>query len=545
MNILKAFGIVSLICCQAYCQNFTSSNLPIVMIDTEGQTILNEPKINVKLKIIQNTAGKRNNLTDTPTQYDGIAGIEYRGASSQLFPKKPYGIELRDEKGDGHEVSIFGMPKEEDWILFASYNEKSLINNVLAMKLARDLGMYASRTQYVELVLNGRYEGVYVWMEKIKRVNGRLDIVKMSDKDNSGDALTGGYIFKIDKVNGSGGSAGWFSQIRPSFTNNLNARIQYLFEYPDPDKITSQQRTYIQAKSDSAEAALNSTSFKDPQKGYRKYYDARSFMKFFLINEVSRNVDGYRISTFFHKDRDSKSPLIKAGPVWDFDLAFANADYCDGYRYNGWAYLFGNVCPNDYWQVPFHWKRMLEDPTFVSELYEEYTRMRANEWKTIKLHTYIDSLATLLREPQQRNFERWPNLLGQVIWPNPQPVPTTWQGEVDELKRWLEARLNWLDENMLGKITANELAPSVATEIKVEVFPNPISDFAKITIDAPRQMEIITEVFDLNGRLIHTQVHLLHTKSNQIQLPIEAQAGTYWLRVHTPTEVIKKKMIKL
>ncbi|MCU0341580.1 MAG: CotH kinase family protein [Spirosomaceae bacterium] len=523
-------------------QTLTSSNLPIVVINTEGQTIVDNPKITVQMKILYNGPMRRTNVTDAANVYDGLAGIEFRGSTSQLFPKKPYGFELRDAKGENREVALLGMPKDEDWILFASYNEKSLMHNALAMKLARDLGMYASRTQHVEVVVNGRYEGVYVLMEKIKRIEGRVGITKMSDKDNSGDALTGGYIFKIDKPTGSGGTLGWNSKIRPS-TNNPNARIQYFYEYPAYDEITTQQRNYIATLSDNAEAALNSSNFRDAEMGYRKYYDGMSFVRLFLVNEVSRNVDGYRISTFFHKDRDSKGGKIKAGPAWDYDLAFANADYCDGMRYTGWSYLFGNVCASDNWQVPFHWKRMLEDPTFASELYDEYTRMRKGPWKTERLHAYIDSVATVLQEAQQRNFQRWP-VLGTYLWPNPRPVPTTWAGEINELKTWLDYRLQWMDQNIPGQLTANEPVQETVTETKVVVAPNPFVEKANLQINTPREMEVMTELFDLSGRLLHSKVQWLRQGKNDLSLPVEGPSGAYLLRVHTPDEVIRQKLMK-
>lgn len=519
-------------------QNLISSNLPIVLIDTQGQTIMDSPKINVQMKIIYNGANQRTSPSDAANVYQGIAGIEFRGSSSQLFPKKAYGFELRDEKGEGREVALLGMPKEEDWILFASYNEKSLLHNALAMKMARDLGMYASRTQHVEVIVNGRYEGVYLLMEKIKRVAGRLNIAKLTDRDNSGDALTGGYIFKIDKPTGSGGSIGWFSKVR---SPTLNARVQYLFEYPDFDEITSAQKSYLIAKVDSAEAALNSVNFTDPQVGYRRFYDGLSFAHIFLMNEVSRNVDGYRISTFFHKDRDSKGGKIKAGPAWDYDLAFGNANYCDGNQTYGWSYLFGNVCPGDGLQVPFHWKRMLEDPSFVSELNDEYQRMRKGPWKTDKLMAHIDSLANVLQESQQRNFQRWP-VLGQYIWPNPTSIPTTWMGEILELKQWLTQRLAWLDANMPGTITAVE--PEVPHEISVEITPNPFTDEAHIHIHTPRPMEVLAEVFDLNGKLIATRFHYLPEQDAVIIIPIQGPSAAYILRVHTPNAVIRKPLIK-
>lgn len=522
-------------CAVVSAQNLVTSNLPLVIIDTQGQLIVDSPKINAQMRIIYNGPAQRTDPSDAPNVYQGIAGIEFRGSSSQLFPKKSYGFEFRDEKGDGKEVALFGMPKEEDWILFASYNEKSLLHNVLAMKMARDLGMYASRTQFVEVIVNGRYEGVYVLMEKIKRVNGRLNITKLSDQDNSGDALTGGYIFKVDKPTGSGGSIGWFSKV------NYSGRIQYLYEYPDFDEITPNQKSYLIAKVDSAEAALNGAQFRDPQIGYRRFYDGLSFARIFLVNEVARNVDGYRISTFFHKDRDSKGGKIKAGPAWDYDLAFGNADYCEAPLTYGWAYLFGNVCPRDSWQVPFHWKRMLEDPGFVSELNDEYQRMRKGAWKTETLMSYIDSLATVLQEAQQRNFQRWP-VLGQYIWPNPTPIPSTWTGEVLELKQWLTQRLAWMDMNIPGTLTAVD--PTPIHEVAVEVAPNPFVNDARLLFKAPRPMEILAEVFDLNGKLITSKFQYLSGDLTTVSMPIQGPSGTYVLRVHTPTESIRRHLIK-
>ena len=157
-------------------QNLTSSNLPILIINTKGQTILDEPKIQAEMKIINNGAGKENLINGTPTDYNGLIGIELRGSSSQMWPKKPYGFELQDVKGNSVDASIFGFPKESDFTLFASYNERSLMHSVLSFKLAREIFSYASRIQYVELILNDTYQGVYVVMEKVKRGSGRVNM---------------------------------------------------------------------------------------------------------------------------------------------------------------------------------------------------------------------------------------------------------------------------------------------------------------------------------------------------------------------------------
>ncbi|HMR57666.1 MAG TPA: CotH kinase family protein, partial [Cyclobacteriaceae bacterium] len=157
-----------------------SSNLPIVVINTAGATILDDPKIVADMGIIDNGPGQRNSVTDTYNNYSGKIGIEIRGSSSQSFPKKQYSIELRDATGEGVSAPLLGLPPEEDWVLFAPYNDKTLMRDVLAYKIGRDLNRYAPRTRFCELVLNGNYEGIYVLIEKIKRDNNRVDINKLN-----------------------------------------------------------------------------------------------------------------------------------------------------------------------------------------------------------------------------------------------------------------------------------------------------------------------------------------------------------------------------
>jgi len=150
--------------------------------------------------IIDNGPGETNHISDPYNHYDGFIGIEMRGSSTLWFPKKQFAVETRDSLGENNNVSLFGMPEENDWIFNAPYTDKSLMRNVLIYKIARDAGRYASRSHYFELVLNGDYRGVYVMLEKIKRDDSRVDIAKLNPDDVSGDDLTGGYIIKIDKL---------------------------------------------------------------------------------------------------------------------------------------------------------------------------------------------------------------------------------------------------------------------------------------------------------------------------------------------------------
>jgi hypothetical protein len=300
---------------------------------------------------------------------------------------------LRDANGDGVEAPLLGMPKEEDWVLFAPYNDKSLLRDVLAYKLGRDQNRYAPRTRYCEVVLNGEYMGVYVLIEKIKRDKNRVDINKLDPVEITGDNLTGGYIIKIDKATGSGGD-GWSSTFPPPLRGN-DQLINFLYEVPKSEDIVPEQKQYIQQYVTDFETALASTTFTDPVNGYAKYMDAGSFIDYFIINEVSKNVDGYRISTFLHKKRDSDGGKIYMGPVWDYNLGFGNANYCTSGTTDGFVLEFNEVCPDDWWLIPFWWKRLHEDPAYQAQLEARWTSLRGGPLSISTIHTYIDSVATV------------------------------------------------------------------------------------------------------------------------------------------------------
>jgi len=157
-----------------------SSKLPLVFIDTNGRQIPDEPKILVDMGIVWNGQGKENHTSDDFNHYFGKVGIEIRGSSSQMFPKKSYGFETSNQAGEDVDFQILGLPEEEDWILYAPYSDKTLIRNVLTFSLAKPLGHYTSRCRFVELFLNEEYQGIYVLMEKIKREDTRVDIAKLN-----------------------------------------------------------------------------------------------------------------------------------------------------------------------------------------------------------------------------------------------------------------------------------------------------------------------------------------------------------------------------
>lgn len=409
--------------------------LPLIEINSKGE-IVDEPKIRSTMKITE----------EGEVTYDGIAGIEIRGASSQMFDKKSYGLETWDDNNEDIDVSLLGMPEEEDWVLHGPYSDKSLIRNKLIYDLSADMGRYASRTRFVELIINGSYKGVYVFMEKLKRDKNRIAIEKLKPEENTGDDLTGGYILKIDKIAGSNVGSGYNNQ--NSFGSKIapphagSGEIRFLYEYPDAEDISSEQRNYIKQYMHDFEAALSSDGFKDPDTGYRAYIDVESFIDFFILNEISHNVDGYRLSTFMHKDMNGK---LTMGPIWDFNLAFGNADYCGGGNTDTWAYKFNQRCPGDFWSVPFWWYRLLEDPYFVEQLKTRWFEYRSNVLSNQAVMGRISNYEKEMGEVDaiNRNFNKW-SILGKWIWPN-NFVGTTYESERIYVEQWIVDRMSWLD----------------------------------------------------------------------------------------------------
>lgn len=482
-------------------QEFTSSNLPIVIINTNGENIVNEPKVTANMKIIFSEDGSRNFIDTDTYHYDGDIGIELRGQSSlNLFPKKGYGIETRKSDGSNKNVSLFGFPDENDWVIHSPYSDKSLLRNKITYDIAREIMPYAPRTQFCELIINDEYLGVIVFTEKIKQDKGRVDISKLKSEDISGDQLTGGYILKFDKANDN--ELAYTSAYKPDGGGWQDAN--FFFVYPKPENVQSAQKNFIRNFIREMENTLASESYQDSIDGYHKYIDPSTFIDFMIINELTRNVDGYRLSTYMYKDRDSIDMRLKMGPVWDFNLAIGNADYCNGSSISGWAYNFNLVCPDDFWVNHFWWKRLLSDPAFSRAFNMRWKELREGILDDENIKNRIDSYIDELDEAIPRNFEKWP-ILGQYIWPNNQ-VSSTYNGEVNYLQDWLLQRMEWIDENL------NSINNGTPTSQQLYVFPNPSEGFVFYsTIDCER---CTIEVYDIIGRNVTSAVNVQTDRIN-------------------------------
>jgi hypothetical protein len=545
---MKATSISIILICSYFAarsQNveFTSSKLPIVIINTNGGEIVDDPKIVVDMAIIHNGDGQVNNLTDPHNVYDGKAGIEIRGSSSQMFPKKQYGIELRAADGeDDNDTALLGLPKESDWILFAPYNDKTLMRDALSYRLGRAMGDYASRAKFCELVLNDEYMGVYVLLEKVKRGKDRVNINKLDVDENTGDDLTGGYILKLDKTTG-GDEGGWFSAHPPE--NRSGSQDSYFqYEYPKGEDITTEQKAYIKGYVDQFENVLASDTYNDATNGWTKYADMNSFVDFFIANEISKNPDGYRLSTFMYKKKDSDGGKLFMGPIWDFNLGYGNVNYCTQGDPEGLVIDFNNICPDDGWLIPFWWQKLWNDKDFRAALTTKWTTLRADRFSNESILGYMDSVKTVMNDgPQQRNFQKWP-VLGQYIWPNYQYNLTTYNGEVNWTRTWMEDRLAFLDKMFLSTVTG--IGETVVPNVTVRAFPNPFDNELMFDYDIPSAGTTKIEVFDITGRNLssveETQFEGGHYSK---RLSMTASPGLYVYRVtHNNGVAITGKLSK-
>ena len=415
-------------------QNFTDSNLPIVVIETDGgATIPDEPKIPASMKIIWHQDGSRNYMSDIDNpeylNYDGRIGIERRGSSSQsMFNKKPYAVETReDDNVTNNNVSLLGMPPENDWILNSLAYDQTGMRDVLSYELSNRLGQYASRSVYCEVVINGDYKGLYAMMEKIKPDNERVNIEKMDPTCNQYPELTGGYITKADKTTG-GDPVAWTMQgYGGGGWGGWGSNTDFIHHYPKPADITNAQNNYIHGVFTNLASVANQHNTSTAS-GIPSVIDIPSFVDFMMIAEFASNVDVYSLSTFFHKDRMGK---LRAGPVWDYNLAYGYDAFGNRSKYDVWQ--FNNQDNNG----PKFWKDL-----FDTDLYRCYL---AKRWFELTepgqplnydfVCSRIDEIDAWIAEAIVRDNQRWGQMNQHAQY-------------VNNMKSWIQQRINWLNQNI-------------------------------------------------------------------------------------------------
>ena len=455
-------------------------------------------------------AGNRTHITGA-VDYQGRGGVHVRGETSSGFAQKPYSWELWDNYEGDKDESILGLSPDSDWALISNYNDKSLLRNKLPFDTMYELNGEGSamRERYVEVFFRQQdsgalrssdYRGIYILTERIKRHKDRVDIdeIRLCDNVLTNNpavddlaSISGGYIFRKDKD----------PQENP-FTTTSGQGLQIR----EPQSPTANQTAYIRGYMNRFEASLNSANFADPVNGYAKFIDVDSFIENHIWVEVCKQIDGYRLSTYWTKPRGGK---VRALPIWDYNLSLGNADYYTGFNPLGWYFGLSEV----YDTVSYPWyKRLFEDPEFTRKYWDRYWQLRRTILSTSKLMARIDSMVNVLSDgqpfsvvtngtgawpagtpsvenPAGRHHLRWKRL-GVYDWPNAggfnlrtrwnPATPFDWttitsattanqvaqaNSEVTHVKAWLTRRLVWMDDQSMSfNRTVRNLKPPVLNQ---------------------------------------------------------------------------------
>lgn len=395
-----------------------SSGIPSVYINTEGGAPILDKENYVEATIRIDGDGKYDN-------FEGATSIRGRGNSTWEMPKKPYKLKLDKE------APLFGMNSHREWAVLANYFDKTFLRNITAFEISRIAEMsWTPSSVSFELYLNEAYQGVYAMTEQVRVSKERFDIELVKPTDISGEALTGGYFLELD-----------FHFDEAYKFKTERAKLPIMFK--DPKKPTVEQFNYVQSYYNLAEEVLYSENYKDSENGYRKYIDVESFINYYIVQELSKNVDGnMRGSCFMAIRRNGK---IEQPLVWDFDLAFGNADYItweQGATSAGWDGWYIKTCS------PW-FDRLFEDPQFVEELKDRWNELKP---QLDKLPSFIKEHALMLDDAQTRNFSTketngagWD--INKVDW-NTSRVSGSYKAEINYLVTFVEKRIGWLDSNI-------------------------------------------------------------------------------------------------
>ncbi|WP_371195223.1 CotH kinase family protein [Glaciecola sp. SC05] len=370
------------------------TGLPVVYLNTDGNVSITSKDDYINGQIL--ITGTRDYLSLPAVDME----IRGRGNSTWQHPKKPYQMKLTDKS------EILGMPSDKKWLFIAEYSDKTMLRNKIAFELGYMSKLsWTPKSEFAEVYLNDDYIGTYHITEKVEEGDSRVVLADV------------GYLLEIDQLERLDSDDVYFNTAR------------FLINIKEPEvNWASAELAEVSAIINEFESALFASNFKDQTSGYSAYIDLDSFIDWYLISEITKNVDSRSWSSIYLNVIPGKK--IKMGPLWDFDLSFGNVDYAD------------SQYPEGFWIKEHQWyQRLFQDPAFVTKVQERFVFFKENQATIIGM---IDEYANRLKWAQQENDNRW-QTLGIYVWPNP-VVFDTHQQEVDYLKNWLNVRMQWLEE---------------------------------------------------------------------------------------------------
>jgi len=427
-------------------------NLPIVTINTDGQAI-DSKTTDVPGTITITSADGQTSYLPNASDSDNSAVFHVHGNTTAAMPKLPYEFKLNTSLDLLNAMGLScpyvtssgkkTCDKSKTYVLLANYDDKTFLRDWAASALANAIPIgngylnsradsptpsgtstlmpWAAHSLFVELYLNGAYEGNYQLIEKVNVDSHRVNISELAETDITDD-ITGGYLLEIDQHE---------DEAFVFFTSHLGEPIGLIDPDFTPDPEVPQQTSYISNYVDTAENTLYGSNFTDPTQGWRAYFDEASVVNFYIVNDVMGNVDGgdFYSSDYLYKAKDN--PLLYMGPIWDFDISSGNVNY---------APIENPTVP--FMQQRAWYARWFQDPGFTADVVTQWNALKNNRVFTTWLGA-INQEASTLQQSQANNFGRWP-MQGIEVWPNPE-ASGSYNGEVSYLTNWISLRIAYLD----------------------------------------------------------------------------------------------------
>ncbi|NCF86468.1 MAG: hypothetical protein GWQ08_13205 [Verrucomicrobiaceae bacterium] len=425
------------------------SDLPLVVVDATGrlsQTSFEDMAIGV-LEPGEN--GRTSIVGDFKASSRGA--IRTRGETSNSFPKKPLRFEFWNEDGDDRDLALLGMPAGSDWILNARYNfDRTLVHNAWIYELSNQIGRYAPRTRFVELYLNDDdgeeiteddYQGIYTVVEKIERGSGRIEVESMPIEATQEPEIAGGYIFRHDKTD-------------PNTWDFNGGGVSMQMIYPPEEERNDRrhQRDWIVDHLNHLRDTIRNGS--DPMSGYPSVIDETAWIDHQLLNLLTLNVDALRLSAYFYKSREGK---VIAGPVWDFDRSaggtsdgrIGNALTWRGAGGDEGTHFFSNIGSGAAGGTPVWWHDLFENPDFHTAWADRWNELRQDEFSDENIANIIGGMGAELAESAERNFEKWPGASPRSANQLTYSDIGDHAGEIQHMIGWLQARAEWITEEII------------------------------------------------------------------------------------------------
>ena len=419
---------------------YLPSGLPVVIMNTVNAEEPYDKEHNIPSYV---------RIIDTDNSYViDTATTRLRGNASLNFAKKPYRI-----KFESKQRPLDAPAKAKKWTLISNYGDKTLMRNLLAFHISEVIGMpYTPYGRSVDVILNGEYKGCYQLCDQIEVNKNRVNIDEMETSDISGEALTGGYLWEIDAY--ADQEVSWF---------NSNHNIPVTIKSPDEEDITPEQSKYVADFFNKMEETVYATYFDNKDYGWRSILDAETFLKHFLIGELSGNTDTYW-SVYQYKKRGEDKAYT--GPVWDFDIAFDN-DYRTYPLNNKSEFVCFNGGSTAGSMGQFVRRVVLRDAQTIPELREIWAVARCNGIDSASLCMWIDSIAEEIDRSQTFTFMRW-DILNRQEHMNP-VARGSFAAEVAYLKEYISKRVEWMDKR-LGYVHTDVQSPVTSSPLPIAIW---------------------------------------------------------------------------